>query len=123
MNNSIFSGLSVCVCLVDLSLAIYNRYFSGDGGDESVGYAAHLGGGLAGILIGMNVLRNFKTKKWEGYLRMVCWLLWCACISSFILVNCLAGDGFYPESDHSKISECVYRPGCLYYNFGKLKKY
>ncbi len=55
------SILILLVGAIDLSLAIYARYISTDGTDSSVGYAAHLGGAAAGFLVGMNVLRNFKT--------------------------------------------------------------
>jgi membrane associated rhomboid family serine protease len=47
--------------LIDFAIAIYHRYSDG-GSNESVGYAAHLGGAAAGLLIGMNVLRNFVHK-------------------------------------------------------------
>ena len=46
--------------LVDFGIAIYQRY-AGDYQD-GIGYSAHIGGGAAGILIGMNVLRNFNHK-------------------------------------------------------------
>ena len=53
--------------LVDFALAIYHRYteVSGHG---SIGYAAHIGGGLAGLLVGMNVLRNFNHKVLNSFL-------------------------------------------------------
>lgn len=37
--------------------------------DSSVGYAAHLGGAAAGLLVGMTVLRNLKgaVKKSQKY--------------------------------------------------------
>lgn len=38
--------------------------YSGNGQD-SVGYAAHVGGCLAGFLVGINVIRNLRHKKWE----------------------------------------------------------
>jgi hypothetical protein len=34
--------------------------YSSDDSDSSIGYWAHIGGGAAGFLIGMNVLRNFE---------------------------------------------------------------
>ncbi len=58
--------------MVDLGFAIYSRYLSSDGADGSVGYAAHLGGAAAGFLVGMNVLRNFKTM-----VLMLCFVLFC----------------------------------------------
>jgi hypothetical protein len=38
-----------------------------EGGSEStIGYAAHGGGALAGFLVGINLLRNFKHMRWEA---------------------------------------------------------
>jgi hypothetical protein len=45
---------------VDFVVSIIQRYTSG--GNGSIGYSAHIAGGVAGILIGMNVLRNFHHK-------------------------------------------------------------
>ena len=47
--------------LTDFALAIYHRYTE-ESGEGSIGYAAHIGGGAAGLLVGMNVLRNFNHK-------------------------------------------------------------
>ena len=47
--------------LVDFALTIYHRYTE-ESGAGSIGYAAHIGGGAAGLLVGMNVLRNFNHK-------------------------------------------------------------
>ena len=54
------SALTFFIAAFDVALAVYNRYASG-GGDShnTVAYAAHVGGALAGLLVGMNVLRNF----------------------------------------------------------------
>ena len=54
-----FSIVILCIGLIDFSIAIYHRYCSEES-DQSIGYAAHLGGGAAGFLIGMNVLRNLE---------------------------------------------------------------
>jgi membrane associated rhomboid family serine protease len=47
--------------LVDFGSAIFHRY-TGEDGHGSIGYAAHIGGGTAGLLVGMNILRNFNHK-------------------------------------------------------------
>ena len=54
------SALTFFIAAFDVALAVYNRYADG-GGDShnTVAYAAHVGGALAGCLVGMNVLRNF----------------------------------------------------------------
>ena len=45
---------------MDFVVSIIQRYTGG--GNGSIGYSAHIAGGVAGILIGMNVLRNFHHK-------------------------------------------------------------
>ncbi|HIE82988.1 MAG TPA: rhomboid family intramembrane serine protease [Dehalococcoidia bacterium] len=60
MHYYIYSVVILSLGVVDFGVAIYHRYSGDDHG--SVGYAAHIGGGVAGILIGMNVLRNFHHK-------------------------------------------------------------
>ena len=57
----LFSSTTVLsIGLVDFVVSIIQRYTSG--GNGSIGYSAHIAGGVAGILIGMNVLRNFHHK-------------------------------------------------------------
>ena len=51
--------MTICVGIFDLGFALYNRYHNED---DSIGYSAHIGGGAAGFLIGMNILRNFHHK-------------------------------------------------------------
>jgi len=41
-----------------------------------VGYAAHFGGALAGLLIGIHVLRNLKPQKWETIIWRVSICIW-----------------------------------------------
>ena len=64
-----FSISILLIAVVDVSLAVFHRYggsSSSDGGSgsssPSIGYAAHLGGAEAGVLMGMNLLRNFKKE-------------------------------------------------------------
>ncbi len=57
-----FSVLILSIGLVDFAIAIYHRYLNPDTEAGSIGYAAHIGGGAAGFLIGMNVLRNFNNQ-------------------------------------------------------------
>ena len=56
-----FSSTTVLsIGLVDFVVSIIQRYTGG--GNGSIGYSVHIAGGVAGILIGMNVLRNFHHK-------------------------------------------------------------
>lgn len=79
----------VVFCGTDISVAIYHQLHYPD---DKVGYMAHLCGGIAGLLVGIGVLRNLKELKWERKL----W--WCAMTLYFALM--LAGIAihlFYPE--------------------------
>lgn len=43
------------------------------GGQKSnTSHATHLGGALAGLLVGLSSLKNFKEREWELELRAVC---------------------------------------------------
>ena len=55
------SALTFFIASFDVALAVYNRYVNDDAGGShnTVAYAAHVGGALAGCLVGMNVLRSF----------------------------------------------------------------
>lgn len=47
----------------DVGTAIYNRYIQDI--NEHIGYTAHLCGAVAGLLVGLCVLRNLEVKKHE----------------------------------------------------------
>ncbi|EEB13444.1 conserved hypothetical protein [Pediculus humanus corporis] len=57
----------IILAITDVGTAIYNRYIL-DVNDQ-VGYVAHLAGAVAGLLVGINVLRNFRVRTWEKTLR------------------------------------------------------
>jgi len=101
----IVSTTVLSIGLVDFVVSIIQRYTGG--GNGSIGYSAHIAGGVAGILIGMNVLRNFHHKRWEGYLRMVCFLLWVVSLVLCILANALFV-GHFPLPNRDSIGDCVY---------------
>ena len=48
--------------MADFGFSIYHRIHTDESGPGSIGYAAHIGGGAAGILVGINVLRNYIHK-------------------------------------------------------------
>ncbi len=68
-----FPGLRLAAFLllaaVDTGVGVYYRYFAGV--DTRVSYAAHLAGAVAGLLLGVVVLRNLRVRHWE---RAVWWL-------------------------------------------------
>ena len=67
-----FSTVILSIGVVDFAVAIFQRY-SKKTGHGSIGYAAHIGGGLAGIFVGMNVLRNFHHKVSNSYFYIEKW--------------------------------------------------
>jgi rhomboid-related protein 1/2/3 len=48
---------------VDVGTAVYTRYVLQI--DNKIGYAAHVAGAIAGLLVGINILRNLEVKSWE----------------------------------------------------------
>lgn len=76
-------GLQLFVYLVviaaDVGTAIYNRYVLDV--DQHIGYAAHLAGAVAGLLVGLNVLRNLEVTHRE---RIIWW-------ASFVIYFSLMG--------------------------------
>lgn len=81
-----FALLQLCVFIViticDVGQAIYNRYFIYTK-DDRIGYMAHLAGAIAGLLVGINVLRNLEVKTWEKF-------LWWASIFVYTILMAIA---------------------------------
>ncbi|KAJ8958531.1 hypothetical protein NQ318_002326 [Aromia moschata] len=84
----------VVVAGTDIGTAIYNRYVLDF--DEHIGYAAHFAGALAGLLVGINVLRNLSVTKTE---RVIWWVSIVA--FSILMVTCiiwnLAWKSYFPK--------------------------
>lgn len=53
----------------DIGTAIYNRYVLNK--VESIGYVAHFAGAVAGLLVGINILRNLSVTRTE---RVIWWV-------------------------------------------------
>ena len=70
MEFAIFRLLFIVILIaVDVGVAIYYRHI---GEDTKVGYAAHFAGAVAGLLVGVNILRNLQVEKWEKVVMWVC---------------------------------------------------
>ncbi|XP_011259776.1 protein rhomboid isoform X3 [Camponotus floridanus] len=63
------------VTSVDVGQAVYNRYVLDT--NDQVGYVAHLAGAVAGLLVGINILRNLEVQTWEK-------VVWWASMFTFI---------------------------------------
>lgn len=94
---------------VDTAVAIYTRYTHPEG--SRVAYVAHFAGLVAGILMGIPVLKNFHVKPWETIL----W--WIALVVYLVLVLfAVCWNGFYPNyyppTDWRPCCPCPYGYKC-----------
>ncbi|CAB4062532.1 RHBDL1_2_3 [Lepeophtheirus salmonis] len=65
---------------IDIGVAIYYRY--GVGVETKTAYAAHLGGAIVGLLLGIVILRNIRVRSWE---RVIWWLCLLAVLALFLV--------------------------------------
>lgn len=72
----------------DIGVAIYGRYVKEE--HSRVSYSAHFAGALVGFLIGINVLRNLKMRRWEvilGWAMLFVYILLMGFAIIFNLIN------------------------------------
>ncbi|OXA46549.1 Protein rhomboid [Folsomia candida] len=83
----------VCITafsILDVGTALYYRYVTEE--EQKVGYVAHIGGALAGLLVGIYTLKNLHVTTWEK------WLWWAMLIISTILfVFAICWNIFYDD--------------------------
>ncbi|KAI6227825.1 EF hand and Peptidase S54 domain containing protein [Aphelenchoides besseyi] len=60
----------------DVGVAVYQRYFAAV--LNRISYVSHIGGFIAGLLLGVVLLRNVRWKRYETY-------LWWSCLVAYIL--------------------------------------
>ncbi|KAI6184335.1 Rhomboid protease [Aphelenchoides bicaudatus] len=70
------------IVFADTGIAIYERY--GKGVRNRTSYVAHIGGFIAGLLLGIVLLRNLRWKRWE---RVAWWI----CLVAYVLfmITCI----------------------------------
>ncbi|KAK9883249.1 hypothetical protein WA026_001438 [Henosepilachna vigintioctopunctata] len=78
----------IAIASCDVGYAIYSRY-AGEVFGTAVSYVAHLTGALAGLTIGLLVLKNFEQKLHEQLLWWVALGVYAACTIFAILFNVL----------------------------------
>ncbi|KAJ9596582.1 hypothetical protein L9F63_012415 [Diploptera punctata] len=90
--------LAVFLILIvsDVGMAIYNRYFTDT--EQVVGYSAHFAGALAGLLLGINVLRNIRKQDWEKKLWWASIVIYVVLMAAAIIWNICYTD-YYPVQD------------------------
>ncbi|CAH1968668.1 unnamed protein product [Acanthoscelides obtectus] len=73
------------VIVGDLAMSIYQRCWLRR--SNGVGYVAHLAGALAGVLVGIWVLKNFRPTKKETYLWWVAVFTFSVLMGAMIVLN------------------------------------
>ncbi|CAI2723327.1 unnamed protein product [Schistosoma spindalis] len=89
--NFISSGVVRLILIIllgggDTGLAIYARLKNPDKRTR-VGFSAHFGGFIAGLLLGVVILRNLKVEKWEKVFFWICILFYVLFSIAAILFN------------------------------------
>lgn len=56
------------VAVSDISMYVYENYFSGSNQQVPIGYTAHISGALTGLLVGILCLRNLRWETHEEYI-------------------------------------------------------
>ncbi|KAJ9576209.1 hypothetical protein L9F63_006942 [Diploptera punctata] len=85
----------LALTVVDVGTAVYTRYVKGE--HNQIGYAAHLGGALAGLLVGINVLRNLQVRPWEKKLWWASIVIYTTLMLAAIIWN-VAVPSYFPPS-------------------------
>ncbi|XP_034235832.1 rhomboid-related protein 2-like [Thrips palmi] len=75
----------------DVGTAIYNRLHEVD---DKVGYVAHLAGAIAGLLVGIQVLRNLEVRSWERVIWWASIILYLGLMTAAIVWNIAFPDYF-----------------------------
>lgn len=71
-------------CGVDLGTSIFNHL---NNTNDQIGYVAHLSGAIAGLLVGIGVLRNLNVRSWEKKLWWVAVTIYFAIMIIFIFIH------------------------------------
>uniref|UniRef100_A0A336K0V8 CSON003672 protein n=1 Tax=Culicoides sonorensis TaxID=179676 RepID=A0A336K0V8_CULSO len=98
----------------DVGFAIYSRYASDASSAPSVSYVAHLTGALAGLTIGLLVLKNFEQKLRDQLLWWVALGVYAACTIFAIVFNLFNTETAQKLEEEG---ESVIKQH-LFYNFG-----
>ncbi len=87
----------------DVGVAIYQRLILEE--KNKVGYMAHLGGAVAGLLVGINVLRNLRQRRWEKVVWWFSLTLYLVLMIAAIVWNVLSIDPRFPPARYGNATE------------------
>ncbi|CAB0008603.1 unnamed protein product [Nesidiocoris tenuis] len=69
-----------------------------------IGYVAHFAGAVTGLLVGINVLRNLRVKRWENYVWWASLVLFSCLMLSAITINVAFPSYFPPQKQITMIA-------------------
>ncbi|XP_039297527.1 rhomboid-related protein 2 isoform X2 [Nilaparvata lugens] len=75
----------LALAVIDIGTAIHDRYVAQL--NREIGYVAHLAGAIAGLLVGLVILRNLAVRSWEQKLQWIGLFIYIALISVAVAYN------------------------------------
>ncbi|XP_030747629.1 rhomboid-related protein 1 isoform X2 [Sitophilus oryzae] len=85
------------VAATDIGTAIYNRYVLDI--NQHIGYVAHFAGAVAGLLVGINILRNLTVTKHEKIIWWVSIIAYITLMGLCIIWN-VAWTSYFPKDPY-----------------------
>lgn len=82
-------------CSTDVGFSIYRHL---NDPNDRVGYIAHLCGGIAGLLVGIGVLRNLNVRPHEKYLWFMAVTIYTGLMTAGICFHIFYSDYFLPSA-------------------------
>ncbi|KAK9874299.1 hypothetical protein WA026_002651 [Henosepilachna vigintioctopunctata] len=90
-----FLGITV----LDLGVASYNRFIEPMAVNEQIGVVAHIAGAIAGICVGIDILRNLEEDNWERYFKWIALIIFVLLMGSMVIIE-LAWPQHFPPSNY-----------------------
>ncbi|KAL5277083.1 RHBDL2 family protein [Megaselia abdita] len=87
----------VIFCLTDLGTSVYRHVTNKH---DQIGYIAHLAGAVAGLLVGIGVLRNLKVRRWERILWWVAVIAYFGLMATGIIIHIFC-PSYFPYQDRN----------------------
>ena len=84
-------------CFTDLGTFVY-RHLTDQ--HDQIGYIAHLSGAVAGLLVGIGVLRNLEVRRWERILWWIAIILYFSLMMTGVLIHVLMPN-YFPRQEYN----------------------